>query len=75
MAAEFDAERRVMTGNPTPIADEVGYTGNEYATFSVSQNGLLVFQPVADLVERPIFRNITAGLDTTLRLGRVHRGG
>ncbi len=44
MVTEFDPESLRLTGDPYPIAEDVGYTGNEFATFSVSRDGLLVYQ-------------------------------
>ena len=44
VVAGFDAEKRILTEDPVPIADQIGYTGNEFATFSASKNGILVYQ-------------------------------
>jgi Tol biopolymer transport system component len=49
MAQPFDAERGALTGEPIPIADQVQTLGNPGAVglFSVSKNGVLVYQPIA----------------------------
>jgi Tol biopolymer transport system component len=44
MVAGLDPRRAALTSDPVPIAQGIGYTGNEFATFSVSTNGLLVYQ-------------------------------
>ena len=43
MAQPFDSVSRRTTGDPFPIADQVGREGSRYATFSVSPAGALVY--------------------------------
>ncbi len=44
MVVRFDAGARATKGDPVPIAEDVAYTGNEFAVFSISQTGSLVYQ-------------------------------
>jgi serine/threonine protein kinase/Tol biopolymer transport system component len=45
MAQPFDADKLQLTGEPFPVAEEVGYNaGNGRAFFSVSENGVLVYR-------------------------------
>src|SRR5262245_24483156 len=45
MAQPFDAAKLQLTGEPFPIAEQVGYNpGNGRAFFSVSDNGVLVYR-------------------------------
>ena len=44
LVAELDTEAATLRGDPVPIAEGIGYTGNEFATFTISQTGLLAFQ-------------------------------
>jgi len=45
MAQPFDARRLELTGKANPLADHVLYSGGQsFSVFSVSQNGVLVFQ-------------------------------
>jgi Tol biopolymer transport system component len=44
MVVGLDVEAAALRGDPVPIAEGIGYTGNEFATFSISQTGLLIFQ-------------------------------
>ncbi len=43
VAAPFDAEQHVLTGEQKVVAPGVGYTINEMGVFSVSQTGLLAY--------------------------------
>ena len=44
MAQAFDASKLVVTGDPFPVMEGVGFSGNNsYSHFSVSENGTLVF--------------------------------
>lgn len=53
MAQPFDAEARQFTGDVFPIAEHIGSEGSRYASFSVSDNGVLVF---AGGLTRPMTR-------------------
>ncbi len=44
MAQAFDLSERRVAGDPILIAPDVAYSGNEFASFSVSQNGRLALQ-------------------------------
>jgi len=44
MVVAFDADSATVEGDPVPIAEDIAYTGNEYAVFSISRPGDLVFQ-------------------------------
>jgi eukaryotic-like serine/threonine-protein kinase len=44
MAQAFDAESLELTGAPFRVAEHVGYLANNEAYFSVSDNGVLVYQ-------------------------------
>ncbi len=44
MVVAFDASSVAVAGDPVPIAEDIAYTGNEYAVFSISPNGHLVYQ-------------------------------
>ncbi|MGB5293674.1 MAG: protein kinase, partial [Thermoanaerobaculia bacterium] len=44
MVVDFDAGSVAVAGDPVPIAEDIAYTGNEYAVFSISPNGHLVYQ-------------------------------
>ncbi len=44
MATAFDTQGFGVTVQEQVVVDDVAYTGNEYAVFSVSQTGLLVYQ-------------------------------
>jgi Tol biopolymer transport system component len=44
MVVAFDASSASVEGDPVPIAEDIAYTGNEYAVFSISQSGHLVHQ-------------------------------
>ena len=44
LVAGFDLEQASVEADATPIAEGIGYTGNEFATFSISQTGALVLQ-------------------------------
>jgi hypothetical protein len=53
MAQPFDAKRRRLTGEPLPVAGVVGTVaggpiGTRRPNFSVSDNGVLVFDPLPD---------------------------
>jgi serine/threonine protein kinase len=39
----FDAKRLVIEGEPAQVAEDVGYTQNERAVFTVSQEGTMVY--------------------------------
>jgi eukaryotic-like serine/threonine-protein kinase len=43
MAQRFDPGIRQLTGDPFPVADRVPNEGSRYASFSVSENGVLVY--------------------------------
>ncbi|HSE62641.1 MAG TPA: protein kinase [Thermoanaerobaculia bacterium] len=48
MASPFDLKGLRITGDPLPVAEEIQHYPQTYsAQFSVSQNGLLVYQPVS----------------------------
>jgi len=44
MVVAFDPDSATIQGDPVPIAEDIAYTGNEYAVFSISQSGDLVYQ-------------------------------
>ena len=44
MVVDFDADSATVAGDPVPIAEDIAYTGNEFAVFSISQTGNLVYQ-------------------------------
>jgi Tol biopolymer transport system component len=44
MVAGLEPRTATLTSDPVAIAEGIGYTGNEFATFSVSGTGLLVYQ-------------------------------
>ena len=44
MVVAFDASSASVEGDPVPIAEDIAYTGNEYAVFAVSPTGNLVYQ-------------------------------
>jgi Tol biopolymer transport system component len=45
MAQQFDSDKRVLTGNVTPIAEQIGVSfGTGRAAFSASWNGVLAFR-------------------------------
>ncbi|HET9793954.1 MAG TPA: protein kinase [Thermoanaerobaculia bacterium] len=44
VAQAFDASALKLTGEPVPIAEQMGATGNGLADFSVSANGALVYR-------------------------------
>jgi Tol biopolymer transport system component len=43
MAQPFDDTLRQFTGDPFPVAEEIGHEGSRYASFSASDTGVLVF--------------------------------
>jgi Tol biopolymer transport system component len=43
MAQPFDASARVLSGEPFPVAEAVSSEGSRYASFSVVENGVLVY--------------------------------
>ena len=45
VAQAFDAKRLRLTGEPFPIADQVSRFSSRDAVFSVSDNGMLAYQP------------------------------
>ncbi|HEU5182014.1 MAG TPA: protein kinase [Candidatus Polarisedimenticolia bacterium] len=46
MAQPFDADRLLVTGDPFPMADRIQYFPQNYSSmFTVSQNGILAYQP------------------------------
>ena len=44
MVAGLDVDGGSLVGVAVPLAEGIGYTGNEFATFSISQTGMLVYQ-------------------------------
>ena len=44
VAAPFDVKSATVTGEARPVESGIGYTGNEFATFSVASNGFMVYQ-------------------------------
>jgi len=44
VVAAFDPQADGPAGDAVPIAAAIGYTGNEFATFAISQGGLLAYQ-------------------------------
>ena len=44
VAQAFDASALKLTGEPVPVAEQMGATGNGLADFSVSDNGALVYR-------------------------------
>ena len=44
VAQAFDASALKLTGEPVPVAEQMGATGNGLADFSVSANGALVYR-------------------------------
>jgi serine/threonine protein kinase len=51
LARPFDASTLRVTGDPTPIAEQVErnpHSGSRRGAFSVSQNGVLAFRPTVD---------------------------
>ncbi len=44
MVVRFDAVALATKGDPVPIAEDVAYTGNEFAVFSISLTGNLAYQ-------------------------------
>jgi Tol biopolymer transport system component len=47
MAQRLDLDRLVLTGEPRPVAEQVELNGPASASFSVSDAGLLAYQPAA----------------------------
>ena len=47
MAQRLDLDRLVLTGEPRPVAEQVELNGPASATFTVSDAGLLAYQPAA----------------------------
>ena len=43
MAQRFDPSTRQLTSDPFPVADHVPNEGSRYASFSVSENGVLIY--------------------------------
>ncbi len=43
MVVAFDAGSASVEGDPVPVAEDIAYTGNEYAVFSISQTDHLVY--------------------------------
>jgi Tol biopolymer transport system component len=43
MAQRFDPDSRRFSGDPFPVADQVSGEGSRYASFSVSESGVLVY--------------------------------
>src|SRR5262249_15527001 len=54
LAQPFDARRLQLTGEPFPISEHVGHDPKnaDYVNFSVSDNGVLVFDPTVDRQRR-----------------------
>ena len=71
MAEPFDVASRRFTGDPFPIAENVGSEGTRYASFSASASGVLVY---ARGVSRPTMR-ITWVDRAGRRLGTVGEPG
>jgi Tol biopolymer transport system component len=47
MAQPFDVDRLALTGEPRPVAEPVELNGPASAAFTVSETGVLVYQPAA----------------------------
>jgi serine/threonine protein kinase/Tol biopolymer transport system component len=55
-AQPFDAERRALTGEPFPLAENLEInTGNGVGSFSVSDTGVLVYQTIRSPISRPVW--------------------
>jgi Tol biopolymer transport system component len=57
VAQAFDARSGEITGEPMPVADEVGASGTGHAPFSASQEGVLVYQSEGFSVRQLVWRN------------------
>ena len=55
LAQKFDAGSLKLTGEPFPIAEDLPVAGNGQANFSVSDNGVLVYRPVAISLSRLVW--------------------
>jgi Tol biopolymer transport system component len=47
MAQPFDVDRLTLTGEPRPVAEQVELNGPASASFTISETGVLVYQPAA----------------------------
>lgn len=47
VAQPFDTRQLALTGSPTPITEQVELIGSRSAAFSVSANGVLMYQPAS----------------------------
>jgi Tol biopolymer transport system component len=55
VAQPFDAESRELTGEPVPLAEEVGASGVGLAHISASNNGVLVYRAGATAARRLVW--------------------
>jgi len=68
LAQRFDADRLQTAGDPFPVAEEIQYFPQTYfALFSVSENGLLLYQPrSASAVSQLVWLDRTGKAEGTL---------
>jgi serine/threonine-protein kinase len=57
VAQPFDAKRLELTGEPVPIAEDLGVNNFGAANFSASRNGTLVYRGQAVRLERLVWRD------------------
>jgi eukaryotic-like serine/threonine-protein kinase len=56
LAQKFDPGNGVISGEPMPVVNFVGYdAGTWHTTFAVSQNGLLVYEPGSKMTGNDLF--------------------
>jgi Tol biopolymer transport system component len=56
LAQPFDAERRSLTGEPFPLAENLEVnTGSGSGAFAVSDTGVLVYQTIRTPISRPVW--------------------
>ncbi len=69
MAHPFDADRRVLTGDASPVVESVqAFGGTPAGVFSASENGVLVYQP-GSVISGSELRWFTRSGPTDARLG------
>jgi serine/threonine protein kinase len=56
LAQKFDPANGVISGEPMPVVNFVGYdAGTWHTTFAVSQNGLLIYEPGSKMTGNDLF--------------------
>jgi Tol biopolymer transport system component len=66
VAEPFDADRRVVTGEAVPVAEEIATSATPYGQFSASANGVLVYQTGASLSRTQLVWFDRAGQQTAV---------